>query len=153
MVVVDYLHSASDPQVFTGSYNWTSAASNSNDENMIVIHDAVIANQYYQSLCKNFTDVGGAACPALTTIVDYDYGQQQFAVYPNPTNGTFNINVKSSGDVLKVKVINVIGQLVKEVEATQTNELQIDLQNQPSGIYYVQITRADNIYTQKLIKE
>jgi len=153
MMVVDYLHPSSDPQVFTGSYNWTSAASNTNDENMIIIHDAVIANQYYQSLCKNFTDLGGAACPALTTIADYDYGQQQYAVYPNPFSNGFNINVKSSGDVLKVKVYNVIGQMVKEVEAGQTDEMQIDLQSQPTGIYYVQITRADKIYTQKLIKE
>ncbi|HTA62504.1 MAG TPA: phospholipase D-like domain-containing protein [Bacteroidia bacterium] len=153
IAIVDYLHPASDPQVFTGSYNWTSAASNSNDEGMIVIHDAVIANQYYQSLCKNFVDVGGAACPAITGIENYDYGQQQYVVYPNPFKSNFTVNVKSSGDVLKVKVINVIGQVVKEIEAANTDEVQIDLQNQPSGLYYVQITRADKIYVQKIVKD
>ncbi|HKC68481.1 MAG TPA: phospholipase D-like domain-containing protein [Bacteroidia bacterium] len=153
VMIVDQLHASSDPQVFTGSYNWTSAASNTNDENMIVIHDAAITNQYYQSLCKNFVDVGGTACAAVTGIESFDYGQQQYAFYPNPFKNVFNINVKSNGDVLKVKIFNIIGQVVKEAEAGQTDEMQIDLQGQPSGIYYVQITSADKIYTQKLIKE
>src|SRR6185437_1159999 len=41
MMLVDYLHPTSDPQVATGSYNWSSAGANVNDENMIIIHDAV----------------------------------------------------------------------------------------------------------------
>ncbi len=64
IMLVDALNPSSDPQVFTGSFNWSSAAQFSNDENAIIIHDAAIANQYYQSLCKNFTDFGGAACVA-----------------------------------------------------------------------------------------
>lgn len=63
-MLVDPLNPSSDPQVFTGSFNWTAAGQYSNDENAVVIHDAVIANQYYQSLCKNFTDLGGTPCVA-----------------------------------------------------------------------------------------
>ena len=153
VIVADALHPASDPQVGAGSFNWTTSAESTNDENFIIVHDAVIANQYYQSLCKNFVDVGGAACPSTTGIENYDYGQQQFAVYPNPFRDNFTIKVKSSGDVLKVKVVNVIGQTVKELEVTNTDETTVDLQSIPSGIYYVQITRADKIYVQKLVKE
>lgn len=64
-LLVDPLNPASDPQVFTGSFNWTAAGQYSNDENAVVVHDASIANQYYQSVCKNFTDLGGAACVAV----------------------------------------------------------------------------------------
>lgn len=63
-MLIDPLNPSSDPQVFTGSFNWTAAGQYSNDENAIVVHDATIANQYYQSLCKNFTDLGGIACVA-----------------------------------------------------------------------------------------
>ena len=62
IMLIDALNPASDPQVFTGSFNWTAQARESNDENAVVIHDAAIANQYYQSLCKNFTDFGGTPC-------------------------------------------------------------------------------------------
>lgn len=62
ILLADALNPASDPLVFTGSMNWTGAGQNSNDENSIIIHDASIANQYYQSLCQNFTDMGGFPC-------------------------------------------------------------------------------------------
>jgi hypothetical protein len=54
----------SDPQIFTGSFNWTIQGQTSNDENAIVIHDASIANQYFQAMCANYTLVGGIACVA-----------------------------------------------------------------------------------------
>ena len=154
IILADALHTASDPQVGAGSFNWTTSSESLNDENFIIVHDAVIANQYYQSLCQDFYVMGGTACPSLSTgIEDFDFGQQQLAVYPNPFKDNFTVKVKSSGNVLKVKVVNVIGQTVKEVEAINTDETNIDLQNVPSGIYYVQVTRADKIYVQKIVKE
>ncbi len=63
-MLIDPLNPSSDPQVFTGSFNWTAQGQFNNDENAVVIHDACIANQYYQSLCRNFTDLGGIACVA-----------------------------------------------------------------------------------------
>jgi hypothetical protein len=62
IMLIDALNPASDPQVFTGSFNWSLAAENSNDENAVIIHNAAIANQYYQSLCNNFTFLGGIPC-------------------------------------------------------------------------------------------
>ncbi len=64
VLLKDALHPANDPTVFTGSFNWSTAAQISNDENAVIVHDPFIANQYYQSLCQNFTDMGGAACIA-----------------------------------------------------------------------------------------
>ncbi len=64
IMLIDPLNPSSDPQVFTGSFNWSAAGQYSNDENAVVIHDAAIANQYYQSLCKDFTNLGGVACVA-----------------------------------------------------------------------------------------
>ena len=62
IMVIDADHPQSDPQVETGSYNWSSSGTNTNDENCIIIHDSIIANQYLQSLCQNFADLGGTVC-------------------------------------------------------------------------------------------
>ena len=68
IMLKDALHPANDPTVFTGSFNWSTSAEISNDENVVVVHDSIIANQYYQSLCQNYTDMGGAACIAPLPI-------------------------------------------------------------------------------------
>ncbi len=41
-----------DPRVITGSYNWTSAGAESNDENTLIIHDAATAQAYYQEYLR-----------------------------------------------------------------------------------------------------
>ena len=69
-MLIDALSPSSDPQVFTGSFNWSGAAQNSNDENAIIIHDSSITNQYYQSLCQDFTSFGGIPCTSAPCAND-----------------------------------------------------------------------------------
>jgi phosphatidylserine/phosphatidylglycerophosphate/cardiolipin synthase-like enzyme len=148
-----------DPRVLTGSHNWTSSADTKNDENTVVVHNDTIANMYLQSFAGDFKAISTHSLttthnPCATTGINLiSSNELVFNVFPNPFKNSFTVNLKSSGNGLKVKVVNVIGQIVKEVEVSGTDELQIDLQNQPSGLYYIQVTRADKIYVQKLIKE
>lgn len=58
-MVVDQNAPASDPMVLTGSHNWSAAADNDNDENTLIIHDATIANLYYQNFVKRFVENDG----------------------------------------------------------------------------------------------
>lgn len=55
-MIVDQGSASSDPMVFTGSHNWSASADNSNDENTVIIHDATLANIYYQAFVKRFED-------------------------------------------------------------------------------------------------
>jgi hypothetical protein len=153
IICVDANNSSSDPQVGCGSYNWTSAASNYSDENFMVIHDATIANLYYQSLCQDFHVLGGAACTASTTgISKYDFGSQQLAVYPNPVVDVVNVTVKNAGAILSVRVTDQLGKVVLENQVSQTNETQLNLSGLSSGVYLVTVTTGNATYTQKLIK-
>ena len=63
-MLIDALTPTANPLVFTGSFNWTTQAQQSNDENAIIIHDAAIANQYYQAMCNDYTLLGGSPCVA-----------------------------------------------------------------------------------------
>jgi len=58
-MVVDQGAPASDPLVLTGSHNWSAGADNDNDENTLIIHDATIANIYYQNFVKIFVGNNG----------------------------------------------------------------------------------------------
>jgi len=47
-MVIDGNQPDSDPIVITGSANWSNNAVENNDENIVIIHDAEVANQYLQ---------------------------------------------------------------------------------------------------------
>ena len=55
-MIVDQYPPVSDPMLFTGSHNWSAAADNDNDENTLIIHDATIANVYYQQFVHRFVE-------------------------------------------------------------------------------------------------
>lgn len=49
----------SDPTVIIGSTNWSNNGNNVNDENMIIIHDEDIANQFAQEFYARYKAAGG----------------------------------------------------------------------------------------------
>jgi len=58
-------------------------------------------------------------------------------VYPNPSNGVFNIELNQKTNV---KVMNILGSIVYEQELS--GKSQIDLTNQASGIYFLNINET-----------
>ena len=58
-MIVDQNAPSSDPVVLTGSHNWSASANTENDENTLIIHDATLANIYYQNFVKRFVDNDG----------------------------------------------------------------------------------------------
>lgn len=67
-------------------------------------------------------------------------------VYPNPSNGIFNI--QTTENINKIAVYNTLGQKVLE-----GNTLTIDLTNQPSGIYFAELVSSQGKSIQKIIKQ
>jgi phosphatidylserine/phosphatidylglycerophosphate/cardiolipin synthase-like enzyme len=50
---------SSDPTVILGSTNWSNNGNNVNDENMVIIRDAEIVNQFVQEFNARYLNVGG----------------------------------------------------------------------------------------------
>ncbi len=101
ILLVDGQDAGSDPQVATGSFNWSTQAQESNDENMMLIHDAGIANQYYQSLCADYTGLGGLPCtappcPNANTIFTSNIRGNSYQWQLNTGSGFSNINDNSN---------------------------------------------------------
>ncbi|HMO61860.1 MAG TPA: phospholipase D-like domain-containing protein [Ferruginibacter sp.] len=95
-LVADALRPDSDPQVYTGSFNWSIQGQNSNDENVVIVHDAAIANQYYQSLCADFTALGGLPCvfppcPGGNTLLSANVRGNSFQWQADTGNGFADI--------------------------------------------------------------
>ncbi|MBL4578113.1 MAG: T9SS type A sorting domain-containing protein [Flavobacteriales bacterium] len=69
--IIDQIAPASDPFVLTGSHNWSTAAETKNDENTVFVHNADIANQYYQEFMARYCEI--ASCAAPVTSFTYSY--------------------------------------------------------------------------------
>ncbi len=74
---------------------------------------------------------------------------ESISIYPNPSNGIFNIDIYNADNNVNMIVINAQGQIVySEKVGTST---QIDLSNQPDGIYFVKFINNNNITIKKII--
>jgi len=145
IMLVDAMHPASDPQVFTGSFNWSSAAETSNDENAIVIHDASVANQYYQSVCNDYFVLGGSACLSPLPInLLYFKGntkgndvQLQWACESTATDNTYQLQRSDDG----VNYSDLTGANIVNNDNTVHQYAYIDNKNNyPVSYYRLKIT-------------
>lgn len=66
-----------------------------------------------------------------------------FDIYPNPSEGLFHLKLKTNIPRFhRIEILNGNGQLIKSIEFDSQNgenELKIDLQNFPNGLYFLKI--------------
>jgi Leucine-rich repeat (LRR) protein len=73
--------------------------------------------------------------------------------YPNPTSGSFAIEIPTAKTDVKIELYNFGGQLISNKTYTIENgKVQLNLENQPSGIYAAKIYLATPEYL-KIIKK
>jgi len=71
-----------------------------------------------------------------------------FRIFPNPTNGKINLQVRSAATI---SCFNSIGKLVFQKQQIQNNSL-LDIAHLPEGIYIIHIKTKNKTYIEKLIK-
>lgn len=78
----------------------------------------------------------------------------QFDIYPNPTNGKININFASvPASLEKITVTNMVGQKVYEQNAANTVIYNIDITGMSKGVYFVQCHFTEGVVTRKIVVE
>ena len=152
-LVVDPCNTASDPQVLTGSHNWTTSADTKNDENTVIIHDADVANIYYQAISQDFNSLGGTQltpCPASTGIDDLG-ADNLIKIYPNPlSSGNWQLEVTSDWIGSSCDIYDAGG---KQVMHTTVSNFKTELPlNISEGVYLIKITESERSIFRKLIR-
>lgn len=71
-------------------------------------------------------------------------------IYPNPTAGNINVTVLDNNQANTIKVIDILGKAVFETTTTELNT-KISLQENPAGIYFVEITNGQTKAVKKII--
>jgi extracellular elastinolytic metalloproteinase len=93
------------------------------------------------------------AGPNCTLAVDYFDAKSQIRVYPNPSNGLYNVRINKFVGQVTIQVTDINGRVVyNQTDAKFNTEKTIDLSAFQSGIYVLKVTGNDLNYSEKLIK-
>ncbi|MGA9119979.1 MAG: phospholipase D-like domain-containing protein, partial [Bacteroidota bacterium] len=144
--------------VMTGSHNWTSSAENSNNENLLILHDPVIANQYLQEFAQRYQEFGGQDLVTVGVSSQTQAGPLSFGLeqnYPNPFNPKTVIRGQWTGDSwVKLVVYDVLGREVAILANGRypagVFSFNFDGTNLATGVYFYQLEAAGFVQVKKM---
>ncbi len=87
-----------------------------------------------------------------STIIESGNLNNSVVVYPNPGNGIFNLNINQFENLKMagLNIFNILGEKVYESEI-HNPQSEIDLSNEPAGIYFLQLKTEHGIVSKKII--
>ena len=133
------------------AYNWLAIGNFFTDENTdIEILDEgneCFGFYYIENVCvsQNQEDCD----QLLNTMITND--RSDFAVYPNPTKGIFNI--KSDDILIKAVLTDLTGKMVWSKQFQLQNEVEMSISNLAQGIYHLKIQTEKGFYTHRILKQ
>ena len=95
---------------------------------------------------------GGTCCALPTGITAYE-DEKIVSVFPNPASDNLTLSFVTPVNKATVKVLNVAGQVVKEINAVSGNNVTIDVATFPAGVYFVETTNEGAVTHTRFIKE
>lgn len=125
--IVDYGSNGPDPVTITGSHNWTASAGSINDENTLIIHDAEIANWFYQDFTGIRNFLGAVSVEEMSSA--------DLLVFPNPATDRFALNVERPGTLT---LTDATGRVVRQLNALP-GAVQVDVSDLNAGVYTVTV--------------
>jgi hypothetical protein len=146
LAIIDVDELDSDPQVITGSHNWSFSANTINDENTLIIHNADIANQYFQQFAYRFEQNDGNLVVSAEEVEI-----AHVRLFPNPTQN--RIQISAGENLTKVEIFTIQGALVKQVIPSNPRSIIINLASENNGLYILKLeseNKTTNTY--KVIK-
>ena len=84
-----------------------------------------------------------------------EFSSANLEVFPNPSKGIFTISFNSENTKnVNLRIINGTGNVVfkqDNVEVQDKFETKVNLQSQPQGLYFIELTVGDQIFSKKLL--
>jgi len=137
-----------DDTLYTDSYGLVSFCTTGG------IHPYWIANPGYDTIYDNF--IFECADTTLTVILMTGSVKNERLtlpdIYPNPSTGKFYLELPNSATAsIEIRVMDLTGRKVFKEKATTTGKTEIDLSDQPKGMYFVRVKFGDEFLTRKIV--
>lgn len=104
---------------------------------------------YYETELHIVSSVGDQIVPlSWDGTIGLEENTNNFVIYPNPVKDVVMIQ---GNDINSVSVYSSIGVLVERIEG-EGNEVEINMNNYNTGIYFVQVNTENGTATRKVVK-
>ena len=105
-----------------------------------------------------FFNVHSATIVVQGTVGVEDFTFDNFSVYPNPSNGTFNLRfTPASSDNIEVALYDLRGRMINQVVYNEVSSgifnRQLDYDYIDTGMYFLVVKNGDKSVTKKLVKK
>jgi hypothetical protein len=90
------------------------------------------------------------SCLACEGINVNEETESAFSIYPNPVQGSFL--VQSSSLVKSLSILNNTGKRISLPTVALNNNVQVNTESLPAGIYHVQVVTGKGASTQRFVK-
>ena len=147
----------SGPVTFTVTVDFFNSVSEESESNNVRTISTTVP--YSSTNCQTGGIIGGGGGPVpieqIYSMPD-NIGAPQPAmdVYPNPTTGTFHVNVAAAiAATTTITVINSLGEVVLKRTVNANSETTLDLSEYENGLYIIQRETAGSVETQRLFKQ
>lgn len=95
------------------------------------------------------TDYNKKASYSKIAYINAEENSQLYSLYPNPNQGEFNLYSNSKNEHDDFVIVNMMGQVIQEGQLSSGIN-SVNIQEVPSGIYFIKISGQETI---KLIKQ
>ncbi len=147
--IVDANDTSSDPQVVTGSHNWSAGAESSNDENTLIIHSPIVANIFLQEFEARWDGLLESV-KGVKSIPGFEA-----KILPNPVQeiATIQMDLESTNDVV-MTLWTMDGQqlqsrILRKVNGKEFEEMNVA--NYPNGNYILSFQIGNAITAKQLV--
>ncbi len=86
-----------------------------------------------------------------TTLSNQNFELGDFIMYPNPADSNVHISLKNSNERIEsLTITDILGKTIKNIKNIAASEVNVDVSNFTTGVYFVVITSENNL---KLVKK
>ena len=72
-------------------------------------------------------------------------------VYPNPSTGSFTIQLPQTAKAATISAIDVLGNTVAAKVVEHSNSVTFSLDNVPAGVYLIKVTEGNKTFTNRVV--
>lgn len=76
----------------------------------------------------------------------------EIEIYPNPSFGNFNVS-NPEGEALEIVLLDLSGKVLSKLKPTNESSIAVNMTEQSSGIYFMQVNSDEGSTVQKIVIE